>query len=226
MTPGIAVYAGISLTREAVETSLPHASLEQPIRRGDIYRDFQRGTRCFLIVDGEFDQSWAVSAGEILDVIRAGGVVYGSSSMGALRAAEVARYGMTGVGKIFQLIQATPRFMDDWLGHLFDPFTLQLITLPFVEFLFALERDLPAPLARCGQDIARRYNVKFDALDLHECHSLIDRMRLARAAGAKRDIERLFSGKRPTQKRKDAIALMRLTARRLEHVARLNARLR
>jgi hypothetical protein len=226
MTPAITVYSGISLGPNEVAVALPEARLAPPIRRGDIYRDFERGTRCFLLVDGEFDQSWAVSSGEILDVIRAGAIVLGSSSMGALRAAEMSRFGMIGVGRIYDLIQASPRFMDDWLGHLFDPFTFELSTLPFVEVLFALERDLPAPIHRCGDGIARRYDVRFDALDRRACHSLIDRMRLPRAAAAKREIDRLFSGRRPTQKRRDALALMRAAAKRLSHVARVNALLR
>lgn len=226
MTAGITVYAGLSLDAVTARRALPTAGIADPIRRGDLYRDYERGTRCFLVIDGEFDQSWAVSAGEILDVLRAGAVVFGSSSIGALRAAEVAPYGMVGVGRIFELVRASPVFMDDWLGHLFDPFTMRPATLPFVEVLFALERDLPGPLVTIGPTLARRFDVRFDALDRDACHRLVDRMRLGRGLGAKRDLDALFAGRRATQKRKDAIELVRVAARWLRELDRENARLR
>ncbi|HZJ65852.1 MAG TPA: TfuA-like protein [Kofleriaceae bacterium] len=222
----VRVYAGISLDRDAVARALPGAILENPIRRDDIYRDYDRGTRCFVIVDGEFDQSWAVTAGEILDVIRGGSVVFGSSSMGALRAAEMERFGMIGVGKIFELVRRSPLFMDDWLGHLFDPMTLTPITLPFIEVLFALERDLPHPLERAGKKLVHRHDLRFDMLDRTACHALVDKLRLRRSAGAKRDLDRLFARQSPSQKRKDALALLSTVARHLARVNQLNRRLR
>jgi hypothetical protein len=51
-------------------------------------------------------------------------------------------------------------------------------------------------------------------------------LRLPRAAAAKREIDRLSSGRRPTPKRRDPLALMRAAEKRLSHVARVNPLLR
>ncbi len=56
-----------------------------------------------LIIDGLFLQSAPVRHKEILAILAAGVTVIGSSSMGALRAAELHPYGMRGVGEVFEL---------------------------------------------------------------------------------------------------------------------------
>jgi hypothetical protein len=56
-----------------------------------------------LIVDGVFHHHPPVRHKEILHMLAAGVRVVGASSMGALRAAELHPYGMTGIGTIFQL---------------------------------------------------------------------------------------------------------------------------
>ena len=73
-----------------------------PARLGDVYRACQRRPAALLIIDGLFDQQLAVWHKEILWALAQGVRVYGAASMGALRAAELAAFGMVGVGAIFQ----------------------------------------------------------------------------------------------------------------------------
>jgi len=54
------------------------------------------------LIDGVFLQSLSVWHKEILFVLERGIPIYGASSMGALRAAETAAFGMVGVGEIFR----------------------------------------------------------------------------------------------------------------------------
>jgi hypothetical protein len=54
------------------------------------------------LVDGYFSQSLSVWHKEILYALDRGICVYGSSSMGALRAAETAVFGMVGVGQVYE----------------------------------------------------------------------------------------------------------------------------
>ena len=54
------------------------------------------------IVDGYFAHVPSVWHKEILHALSAGIPVYGAASMGALRAAELAQFGMVGVGRIFE----------------------------------------------------------------------------------------------------------------------------
>ena len=64
------------------------------------------------LIDGEFHQTLSVWHKEILYALDRGIRVYGSSSMGALRAAETAAYGMIGVGEIYRQY-ASGELMDD-----------------------------------------------------------------------------------------------------------------
>ena len=54
------------------------------------------------IIDGYFQWAPAVWHKEILWAIQQGVHVFGAASMGALRAAELAPFGMRGVGRIFE----------------------------------------------------------------------------------------------------------------------------
>jgi hypothetical protein len=54
------------------------------------------------LVDGRFDSLPSVWHKEILWALSAGIPVYGAASMGALRAAELDRFGMCGVGQVYQ----------------------------------------------------------------------------------------------------------------------------
>ena len=65
------------------------------------------------IIDGEFYQSLAVSPKEVLALLESGVAVYGAASMGALRAVELHRYGMIGVGSIFRLFRRGVLDADD-----------------------------------------------------------------------------------------------------------------
>lgn len=132
----IKIYTGLSLTARAVSRVLPSAIVAPPIKRGQLHHDLRAGFHVVGIIDGEFQQSLAVSPSEILDLLRCGVAVYGSSSMGAMRAAELTHCGMRGIGKIFDHIVATPYFKDDHLGQLF--FEGRGATMPLIDFEFAL----------------------------------------------------------------------------------------
>jgi len=72
-----------------------------PVSQGDVSRVVLRRPRAIGIIDGYFECVPAVWHKEILWAMTQGIHVYGSASMGALRAAELSAFGMVGVGKIF-----------------------------------------------------------------------------------------------------------------------------
>jgi hypothetical protein len=96
------IFAGPSLApRDAAApadlTWLP------PARHGDVYRAVSLlRPRAIGIVDGYFQWVPSVWHKEILWALRQGVHVFGAASMGALRAAELAPFGMRGVGRIFE----------------------------------------------------------------------------------------------------------------------------
>jgi hypothetical protein len=102
MTIETVIFVGSSLRPEMVRALLPEAHILPPARQGDIYRVVRDlGPRCIGLIDGVFLHVPAVWHREILWAMDRGTQVFGAASMGALRAAELACYGMVGVGKIF-----------------------------------------------------------------------------------------------------------------------------
>lgn len=97
------VFVGPSLPRAQVEALLPGASILPPVAHGDLLRVGARAGDRVLIIDGLFFHSAPVRHKEILALLADGVSVAGSSSMGALRAAELYQYGMRGVGEVFEL---------------------------------------------------------------------------------------------------------------------------
>ena len=66
-----------------------------------------------LVIDGLFFSSPSVRHKELLHLIDSGIRVYGCSSMGALRAAELRNYGMVGMGVVFRLVAIGAIERDD-----------------------------------------------------------------------------------------------------------------
>lgn len=72
-----------------------------PARQGDVWRALALRPSAIALVDGLFESTPSVWHHEILDALDSGVAVFGGASMGALRAAELSRHGMVGVGRIF-----------------------------------------------------------------------------------------------------------------------------
>ena len=84
-----------------------------PVSQGDVVRAvLQYAPSALAIIDGEFAQRPAVRHKEILWAMAVGVRVYGASSMGAIRAAELSDRGMVGHGLIFRWYRRT-RLADD-----------------------------------------------------------------------------------------------------------------
>lgn len=73
-----------------------------PAAQGDVYALARDRPAAIGIIDGFFDHVPSVWHKEILWALSHGVHVFGASSMGALRAAELEPFGMVGVGKIFK----------------------------------------------------------------------------------------------------------------------------
>ncbi len=118
MPPGlkIRVHSGPSVSSAEAAEILPDAEIRRPIQRGDIAQAIREGVHVVGIIDGEFQQARAVSPSELMDALRSGMRIYGSSSIGALRAVELERYGMIGVGAVFGLAKETFGFRDDFVA--------------------------------------------------------------------------------------------------------------
>jgi hypothetical protein len=97
----VIVFTGPTLSpREVVE--IIDATCLPPVSQGDVYRAVADCPAAIGIIDGYFERVPAVWHKEILWAMSEGVHVFGSASMGALRAAELVSFGMVGVGAIFE----------------------------------------------------------------------------------------------------------------------------
>ncbi len=95
------VFVGPTISRLDAARVLDAVYLP-PVAQGDVYRLVADGPPLIAIIDGYFEAVPAVWHKEILHALTKGIPVLGSASMGALRAAELAPFGMEGVGAIFE----------------------------------------------------------------------------------------------------------------------------
>jgi hypothetical protein len=108
------IFAGPSFGADfaRLKTSYPSVEFRPPAARGDILQAVQEGAAAIGIVDGYFGEVPSVWHKEILYALQKNVVVAGGASMGALRAAECAAFGMVGLGTIFN-DYADGRLLDD-----------------------------------------------------------------------------------------------------------------
>ncbi len=97
----IIVFCGPTISADEVRRELDAVCLP-PASQGDIYRASLHRPAMIGIVDGYFHQVPSVWHKEILWAMTQSIAVFGSGSMGALRAAELSTFGMHGVGRVFQ----------------------------------------------------------------------------------------------------------------------------
>lgn len=109
------IFIGPTLPLEEAKPRLDAVYLP-PVKYGDVYRITQLyRPRVIGIIDGYFNSVPAVWHKEILYAMNQGTAVFGASSMGALRAAELAPLGMIGCGRIFEAYQkrCLPPYVDE-----------------------------------------------------------------------------------------------------------------
>lgn len=80
----------------------PGIDFRPPAAQGDVLRAIESNPTAIAIVDGYFGDRLAVHQKEILEALDYGIPVLGAASMGALRAVELAQYGMIGIGGIYE----------------------------------------------------------------------------------------------------------------------------
>ncbi|SHO58927.1 TfuA-like protein [Vibrio quintilis] len=95
------VFCGPTLSPQQALHILP-ADYRPPAKQGDIYLATLDHPKIIVLIDGFFESVPAVWHKEILYAMSIGIHVYGCASMGALRAAELAHFGMEGFGTVFE----------------------------------------------------------------------------------------------------------------------------
>jgi hypothetical protein len=132
------VFVGPSLGNDAVSRILPEAVIHPPIAHGDLLRlPLDSGDRV-VIIDGVFHHTASVRHKEILDILGRGVAVHGAASMGALRAAELASFGMVGHGVVYRLYSLELLDADDEVALAHDgsgDWTARTVAMVSVRFV-------------------------------------------------------------------------------------------
>lgn len=92
-----------------------------PARCGDILQAVRDGANVIGLIDGYFEGGISVWHKEILFALSSGVKVFGASSMGALRAAECAEFGMKPVGQIAEAFTSGELVADADVAVLHGP---------------------------------------------------------------------------------------------------------
>ena len=180
-----------------------------PIKRGDLAAvdDYD----VIVILDGEFGQNMSVSPKEILAVLDKGKAVIGAASMGALRASELDRNGMIGVGWVYDYFRRCAVRRDADVALVYSPFDLKPMTVPMVDLEYWMEQTSAAGLIRNRE----RALLLKTARNIFFAERTLDRLMgtLRRAVGDTLDSLLAFSGGTiPNVKSIDAAEAVRLSA--------------
>jgi hypothetical protein len=114
------IFAGPSLP-PAFRPADPALEWRPPVKQGEVYEAALARPAIIGIIDGYFEVTPTVWHKEILWAMAQGIHVYGSASIGALRAAELHHFGMVGIGRIFAAYRDGTLTDDDEVAVLHGP---------------------------------------------------------------------------------------------------------
>ena len=188
------------------------AEYRPPVAQGDVLRAVAEKPKAIGIIDGYFENTPAVWHKEILYALTNGVRVFGSASMGALRAAELDAFGMEGVGAIFQAYKDGRLEDDDEVAVTHGPAEIGFPIL--TEAMVNIRRTFSDAFAAGVLDEPARRGLEQIAKGLHYKERTYARIfRMGREAGiAAYRIDALLSWLphgRADQKREDALAMLR-----------------
>lgn len=158
------VFVGPTLSRDEVLAQLDAICLP-PVAQGDVWLAVRRhAPHAIGIIDGFFAGAPAVWHKEILWAMSQGVAVYGSASMGALRAAELDTFGMRGVGRIYEAFRDGELEDDDEVAVTHGPAELGYLgvseamvnireTLAKAEASAVLRPPVRLALERCAKSL-------------------------------------------------------------------------
>lgn len=183
-----------------------------PAAMGAVWRAVEEGYRRIALVDGLFGAVPAVWHKEVLYALSRGVLVYGASSMGALRAAELSPFGMRGVGAIYRLYRSGRLTDDDEVCLVHAPREQGFVplTLPMVNVRRTLGRMRRAGEITPARALGAAARLKHVHFSLRDVQSVKDALAQAGAGEAARAS---FRRRHEDLKTLDYAALARALAR-------------
>jgi len=139
------VFVGPSLDTEKARNVL-EADYRPPAKKGDLIRlimSLDDRETVVGLIDGYFLLDYPPTPIEVYQlIVRHNTIVIGSSSIGALRAVELEKFGMIGIGKIFELFKYGKLDADDEVAVTFSQNMYQLQSEAMVDIRYNLYLSL------------------------------------------------------------------------------------
>jgi hypothetical protein len=125
------LFAGPSLAGALAQSTLArHVVVNRgPVACGSVAAAVRDGATAIGLVDGNFEATLSVWHKEILYALACGLEVGGAASMGALRAAECAAFGMRGFGSVFEGYADGSLVSDADVAQIHAPAELDYVSL-------------------------------------------------------------------------------------------------
>jgi hypothetical protein len=137
------VFLGPTLSRcEAVQ--FLKAEYLPPVRKGSL--DKLTAGRLVAIIDGELPPGALIPDSEVRDALRRGLVLYGAASVGAYHASRLVSLNMRGAGWVYEQYRANRISSFDEISVLYDPLSLQALSIPLVNVRFWLNKLVDATI--------------------------------------------------------------------------------
>jgi hypothetical protein len=208
------VFLGPTLPVEQARSILDAVYLP-PVKMGDVYTLMKAQPRAIGIIDGVFEQVPAVWHKEILYAMSHGVRVFGASSMGALRAAELCSFGMEGLGRIFEAFRDGVLEDDDEVAveHASADFGYRQISEAMVNIREGIRKALDGDLIQKATGealLAEAKNLFYPLRSWPAIHEAGARLGLPADELAR--LKDFIARERPNLKRDDAVALLRRMA--------------
>jgi hypothetical protein len=156
------IFLGPSLSHEKAR-QIFDADYRPPAKKGDLLRlAADPDVKMVGLVDGVFLQDYPPTPIEVYQLARKPGVVLaGAASIGALRAVELEKFGMVGIGKVFELYKRGKIDADDEVAVTFThDYALQseaMIDIRYNLFLAhkkgVIDRKTKVALAKIAKEI-------------------------------------------------------------------------
>lgn len=140
----IRIFSGDQLIPLSLQQKYPDFQFMAPIKPGDIISAIDDKVNILAFLDrNKENPHLALSMGEITDGLRCGLKIYGAAELGAIRAKECLEMGMIGVGEIFEHLQESFSFHEDWYYEAHGGFS-------YIDLFFALKKipSLPSEIKK------------------------------------------------------------------------------
>jgi hypothetical protein len=212
------IFTGPTIPPEEASAELKAVYLP-PAAEGDVYRVALHRPQAIGIIDGYFQSVPTVRHKEILWAMSCGIHVFGSASIGALRAAELLPFGMEGVGTVFELYRDGILEDDDEVAVAHGPAETAFVsaseamvnirqTLRKAERLGVISTELRVTLEKIGKELFypdRNYSTMLRyALENGSSQAELTKL------------QQWLPNHGVNQKREDALLMLRVIRNRLE----------